>query len=54
MTKTELIKEIENIVDKYIERIGTMGNSDYNKNLDCICCDLLDLKFKYELGWLDE
>ena len=36
--------ELMKIIAEFKEKIGTIGEDDYNEDLDDICCRLLDLK----------
>lgn len=44
----EVINKINNLIEKYKNKIGTSGALRYNRDLDSICCDLLDLKNELE------
>ena len=45
MDLKDICNELERLVNnEYFDRIGEIGTKDYNKDLDSICCDLLDLK----------
>ena len=40
----EVIKVLDKIIDKWTEKIGRSGEPNYNKDLDYMCCDLLDFR----------
>lgn len=42
--KEEIINKINNILEKYTDKIGAVWDKEYNSDLDDICCDLIDLK----------
>lgn len=47
MDLKDICNELERLtMKKYFDKIGEIGTEDYNKDLDNICCDLLDLKAK--------
>jgi hypothetical protein len=40
----QIEKELTKIIDDFKEKIGGIGEEDYNEDLDDICCRLLDLR----------
>ena len=44
----EVIKVLDKLIDKWADRIGSSGELGYNKDLDYICCDLIDFKNELE------
>lgn len=44
MTNEEIKGALDKLIDKYIEKIGTMGTLNYNRELDNFCSDIYDLK----------
>ena len=41
-----LVIYIDKIINKYMDKIGEVGTEEYNENLDEICSDLLDLRYR--------
>lgn len=43
MSREEIINALEKVVDKYFEKIGEIGEDNYNEALDDICVDLNEI-----------
>lgn len=50
LSKKEIVNYLNNITDKYNEKISEIGEDDYNEDLDDICCDINELIEKIEDG----
>lgn len=50
LSKEEIVNYLNNIIDKYYEKISEIGEDDYNEDLDDICCDINELIEKIEDG----
>lgn len=47
LTVNNIADELDEIVGKkYFDRIGEIGEKNYNEDLDNICCDILDVVYK--------
>lgn len=44
MDSKEIKEALNNLIEQYIEKIGTIGEPNYNRELDNLCSDILDLK----------
>jgi len=44
MTNEDIKKALNNLIEQYIEKIGTIGEPNYNRELDNLCSDIYDLK----------
>ena len=50
LSKEEIVNCLNNIIDKYFEKISGIGEEDYNEDLDDICCDINEVIEKIEDG----
>lgn len=46
---TNILSEMDEILDEFIPKIGEIGKQDYNGDLDDICCKLLDIRSQLNL-----
>lgn len=46
---TNILLELDEILDEFMPKIGEIGKEDYNSDLDEICCKLLDIKSQLNL-----
>ena len=46
---TNILSEINEILDEFMPKIGGIGEEDYNSDLDDICCKLLDIRSQLNL-----
>lgn len=44
MSNEDIKNALNDSIEQYIEKIGTIGKPDYNRELDNLCSDIQDLK----------
>lgn len=46
---TNILSEVNEILEEFMPKIGEIGEEDYNSDLDDICCKLLDIRSQLNL-----